>query len=1117
MTSPTENLTNHGDRTAEQMQKIDSGIEQCELSKKTSQMGSECTDREQRVLGTVLSSPLIDEKSNQASDNIAENSVIQLPVPPQHDLEKSCQIGEGSCLQQNTFEEIPIHLSNDNSENKFQTFSQNLQDELVEVSDAVTGFLIEDQTQSILEEVPVHLSDDKSENKGQPFSQNIQNEFEEISDAVTGFIVDDLTQSIPAQVPVHLSDDKSKDKSQPLSPSIQNDLQEMSDAVTGFLVEDQTQSIPCQVPVHLSDGKSDNKSQPFSQNVQNEFEDQTQSIPSQVPVVEDQTQSLPSQVPVHSSDDKSDNKCQPVPQNVQNEMVEDQTLSTPAQVPVHLSNDESENKCQAFSQNVKNELVEKGDAVAAILVDDQTQSIPGQVPFHLPNDKSENKCQSSSQNVQSELVGKSDAVMDVLVDDQTQSIPTEVNMSSVDPPSGDFTQNNSSDCLEQKSKSTTPTRLKHKGKGNSKLLKKKYMLRSVGSSDRALRSRTREKPKAPESSSNLVDVNNDGVKRKSVRKKKNRRVEGKTDEFSRIKAHLRYLLNRVHYEQSLIDAYSGEGWKGSSMEKLKPEKELQRAKSEILRRKLKIRDLFQNLDSLCAEGRLPESLFDSEGEIDSEDIFCAKCQSKELSLDNDIILCDGVCDRGFHQFCLDPPLLTENIPSGDEGWLCPGCDCKDDCMDLVNDSLGTRLTLTDTWERVFPEAAAGNNVDHNLELHSDDSDDDYNPDAPEDVKVGGGDSSSDESEYASASEKLEGSRPEDPYLGLPSEDSEDDDYNPNAPDRDNKVTEESSSSDFTSDSEDLAAVIKDNKSRGQDGDITSASLDDIKNFKGSSKQKCKVGKKPSLTDELSSLQELDPGQEGCTPVSGKRNVERLDYKKLYDETYKSDTSDDDEDWTDTATPSRKKKVTGKVTSASPDGEASNKSRHASRRNACQNAVENTNNSPAKTPVGSGKSGSRDKKPGSSASKKRLGEAVVQRLYKSFKENQYPNRATKESLAQELGLTVLQVDKWFGNTRWSVRHSSHAESSAGGNASRQATDSMTENKEALGGGEERDHELVSQEGNGEKSNTPSTRKRKHISEPRASETPMDVDSAGTVTPASPHETQKGHKMKTRKRK
>lgn len=39
-----------------------------------------------------------------------------------------------------------------------------------------------------------------------------------------------------------------------------------------------------------------------------------------------------------------------------------------------------------------------------------------------------------------------------------------------------------------------------------------------------------------------------------------------------------------------------------------------------MRRKLKIRDLFQRIDALCAEGRLSESLFDSEGQIDSEDV-----------------------------------------------------------------------------------------------------------------------------------------------------------------------------------------------------------------------------------------------------------------------------------------------------------------------------------------------------------------------------------------------------------------------------------------------------------------------------------------------------------------
>ena len=163
---------------------------------------------------------------------------------------------------------------------------------------------------------------------------------------------------------------------------------------------------------------------------------------------------------------------------------------------------------------------------------------------------------------------------------------------------------------------------------------------------------------------------------------------------------------------------------------------------------------------------------------------------------------------------------------------------------------------------------------------------------------------------------------------------------------------------------------------------------------------------------------------------------------------------------------------------------------------------------------------------------------LQRLYESFKENQYPGRATKESLAQEVGLTfqqvitfgialkvnafldfscdflnfsfflLIQVNKWFDNTRWSFRHSSHKETSAGQNASEQATDSRAENEGALGG-EKRDCELVSQEGSGEKSKTPSPRKRKHMSEPQASEATQGVDSAA-------HEKHTGHKMKTRQR-
>ena len=49
--------------------------------------------------------------------------------------------------------------------------------------------------------------------------------------------------------------------------------------------------------------------------------------------------------------------------------------------------------------------------------------------------------------------------------------------------------------------------------------------------------------------------------------------------------------------------------------------------------------------------------------IFSWQIFCAKCGAKDLRADNDIILCDGACERAFHQFCLEPPLLKQDSMS----------------------------------------------------------------------------------------------------------------------------------------------------------------------------------------------------------------------------------------------------------------------------------------------------------------------------------------------------------------------------------------------------------------------------------------------------------------------
>ncbi|KAM7252034.1 hypothetical protein ACFE04_023917 [Oxalis oulophora] len=600
----------------------------------------------------------------------------------------------------------------------------------------------------------------------------------------------------------------------------------------------------------------------------------------------------------------------------------------------------------------------------------------------------------------------------------------------------------------------TPT----KNSDDSKSSKKKSARRCVASSDRVLRTRSQEKPTAPEpiQLANECPGTEDSVKKEdSAKKRKNqkkKKMEGRvTDEYSKIRAQVKYILKRINYEQSLIDAYSGDGWKGLSLDKLKPEKELQRATSEILRRKLKIRDLFQRLDSLCAEGRLPESLFDSDGEIDSDDIFCAKCGSKDLSLENDIILCDGFCDRGFHQFCLEPPLLKEDIPPGDEGWLCPACDCKDDCLDLLNESLGTNLLITDNWEKVCPEATAGDNQDPNFGLPSDDSDDnDYEPDGPKcEVKDEEDESSSDDSDssdFTSASDEM-GTPPNDEqFLGLPSDDSEDDDYNPDAPGVKNSMKEESSSSDFESDSEDDYAGLIDEVSSGKDGrSPTSNPVDPL---------------------------EANPDQ--CVPVaiSAKRSIERLDYKKLYDQLlasaveaenvnasllscivdyslvsfsrwclipvlfsylvlrlfvvkdeYGEDSyhSSEDEDFNETNGPRKKQKNSVGVAVLPPNGNVGS--------NSGTNAEENTSNrrtrgkknlkdeDPANSNESSPKLSSDGKKPA-----KRLGEHVTQRLYQSFKENQYPDRSTKINLAKEVDLTFEQVNRWFVNTRWTFHHS-----------------------------------------------------------------------------------------------
>ncbi|KAH7674694.1 Zinc finger RING/FYVE/PHD-type protein [Dioscorea alata] len=217
------------------------------------------------------------------------------------------------------------------------------------------------------------------------------------------------------------------------------------------------------------------------------------------------------------------------------------------------------------------------------------------------------------------------------------------------------------------------------------------------------------------------------ARRRRRKRKKNNVVR---DEASHLRRRARYLLIKMKQEQNLIDAYTGDGWKGRSREKLKPVMELQRARKEILKCKLGIRDAIRQLDLLKCEEIVEDSVVDADENVSREHIFCAKCKSREAFPDNDIMLCDGQCNRRFHQRCLDPQ--SGKIPT-DQGWFCTFCECKRGILDVINAHLGTCFSVNSCWEDIFKEAtnpdADNACLNPTGEWPSEDSaDEDYDPD-----------------------------------------------------------------------------------------------------------------------------------------------------------------------------------------------------------------------------------------------------------------------------------------------------------------------------------------------------------------------------------------------------
>ncbi|XVE98858.1 hypothetical protein REPUB_Repub03eG0144800 [Reevesia pubescens] len=421
------------------------------------------------------------------------------------------------------------------------------------------------------------------------------------------------------------------------------------------------------------------------------------------------------------------------------------------------------------------------------------------------------------------------------------------------------------------------------------------------------------------------------IKKLNMKKKKMQKEDKvEPDEASRLQRRTRYLLIKMKPEQNLIDAYSGEGWKGQSREKIKPEKELQRAKKQILKCKLGIREAIRQLDSLSSVGSIEGSVIAPDGSVYHEHIFCAKCKLRDAFPDNDIVLCDGTCNRAFHQKCLDPPLDTENIPPGDQGWFCKFCECKMEIIDTMNAHIGTHFSVDSHWQDIFKDEAA----------FPDDAITSLNPGEE-----------------------------------WPSDDSEDDDYDPER--RENSCSISGAATD------------------GHESDDTDSSTSlswsvDGEDFSGYGR--CENHTVESGADSY----ETSDGDTIC----GRRRRRAVDYKKLYDAMFGKDAPpyeqvSEDEDWG----PGKRKRIEKESDAAStlmtlyesetkfPNGETSEMRRQLA-------------------------SDLKSRRPFF-----RIPAAAVEKLRQVFAENELPSRVIKENLSRELGLEAEKVNKWFKNARY----------------------------------------------------------------------------------------------------
>ncbi|AQK68520.1 Pathogenesis-related homeodomain protein [Zea mays] len=139
----------------------------------------------------------------------------------------------------------------------------------------------------------------------------------------------------------------------------------------------------------------------------------------------------------------------------------------------------------------------------------------------------------------------------------------------------------------------------------------------------------------------------------------------------------------------------------SSREKIKPEKELQRARKQIIKCKIAIRDIIRQLDLYTSTGSVDDPLMPTDQSTNPEHV------------------------------CM---LSSEVLPTSSHGWLCKFCLCKVRILETINAHLGTSFTVKCHFEDIFKETTELIDSEDALDedwLSEYSGDEDYDPDENE--------------------------------------------------------------------------------------------------------------------------------------------------------------------------------------------------------------------------------------------------------------------------------------------------------------------------------------------------------------------------------------------------